>query len=457
MTDAVLRVPPNSIEAEQSVLGGLMLDPEAWDRVASRLDAADFYRRDHQLIFRAIGELSAKGRPCDAVTLGDWFESQGIAELVGGARYCIELANATPSAANVMAYVDIVRQKAMRRRLIDGCTKVIEQAWGSDGTAEELVDSAVGGLMRMQRGSRNAEWTAGQAVRMAWDHIVAARDAGGMVGVPTGLTSLDRNFGGLHPGDLYVIGARPAMGKTALLLGMTRHAAGEGLPVGLVSGEQPAEQVGQRLMALRSNVPAERMRSMRFEDDDWARLSESVGAQRDLPIWILDRAAPSIVEVARIARRWKREHGIRALYVDYLQRLTGAGEKRWEQVAEVARGLKNIARDLAIPVIALAQVVRGVEERKDKRPHMSDLCDSSEIEKEADQIATLYRDDYYHENSEHKGEAEIVIVKNRHGPTCFCRVAWVEQTMRFADLEPKRKAHGNDAAEAAAGQRSEAT
>ena len=431
-----LRIPPHSTDAEQAVLGGLMLSPEAWERIT--LGEEEFYRRDHQLIYRAISDLIGRGQPVDAITLGEHMEASGIAAQVGGSGYVLELAATTPSAANIGAYAKIVREKAQLRRMIDGCARIIEKAYspGNDD-ASTLLDAAIGGLMSMQRRDRKAEWSMREVLKQAFDRITYAYEHKGEIpGLTTGLAKLDEHLGGFHPSDLTVIGGRPAMGKTALLFGMAKCGATSGA-VGIISGEQPAVQLGLRMVSLGADVTASKMRSGKIDDEDWRRISRAIHDFHGLPIHVLDRSAPSITEVARCARRWKHEHNIQALYVDYLQRLEGPGDKAWERVAAVSKGLKNIARDLDIPVIALAQVNREVENRSDKRPGMSDLCDSSEIEKEADQVITIYRDDYYNPSSEDKGTAELAICKNRHGECAMARVAWLANTMRFADLHPK--------------------
>jgi replicative DNA helicase len=433
-----LRVPPHSVEAEQAVLGGLMISPAAWDRIGDMLGPDDFYRNDHRLIFKTIGEFANAGKPFDVLLLADRFEARGQNDDIGGPAYLLHLTNNTPSAANVAAYASIVAQKAMLRRLITGCTDVIARCFEGDETdPAALVDQTIGSLMTMQRTHHNAEWTLRDALRASWKRLAAAHaNPGQLVGITTGLSVLDNNLGGFHPSDLIVIGGRPAMGKTAMLLGMARAAALTGKPIALISGEQPMIQVGDRIAALGASVNASRMRNADLHEDDWGKLSAAVESQFKLPFHIYDRAAPSIGEVARVLRRWKREHGIAAVYVDYLQRLEGPGQKSYERVSAVTKGLKNIARELDVPVIALAQVKRDVEERSDKRPRMRDLCDSSEIEKEADQIVNIYRDDYYSPDSAHKGTAELLIEKNRHGPAGFARCAFVADHMRFADLEP---------------------
>lgn len=433
-----LRVPPHSIDAECAVLGGLLLSERSWDRIGDKLREEDFYRHDHQLIFRAIEALARAGGPFDAVTIGEWFERQGLAEQIGGSGYVIELASTTASAANIVAYAEIVREKAQLRRIIDGATRIMEAAWSpGDRTSTEVLDAAIAGMMGMHRQERRSEWSMREVLKLAFQRVQSAWEHPGEIpGLPTGLAKLDEHLGGLHESDLTVIGGRPAMGKTALLFGMAKHAAAAGHPVGIVSGEQPAVQLGMRMLSLSSGVHGSTMRSGKLNDEDWERISHAITADHQLPIHVLDRAAPSISEVARCARRWKHEHGVKAIYVDYLQRLDGPGEKTHERVAAVTKGLKNIARDLGIAVVALAQVKREVEARTDKRPRMADLCDSGEIEKEADQVITIYRDDYYRDGSPDAGTAELLIDKNRHGECAKVRVAWLAQTMRFANLDP---------------------
>jgi len=432
-----LRVPPHSIDSEQAVLGGLMLDERAWERIADKLNEDDFYRKDHRLIYRAIGDLAAKNQPVDAVTMGEWFEANGLAELVGGSNYVLQLANSTPSAANIGAYAKIVRDKATLRRLIDVANDLAGDGFDPSGRdPQEIIDTAVVRLMSMQHDDRNVEYTARQAAKKAYEALAAASLNGGALNtVPTGLADLDRILGGLHPGDFVVIGARASMGKTAFLVNAALHAACGGFPVGVISGEQPADQMASRMMALAGDVRATKFRTGQFEEHEWPRVTAAMTKVAGAPIWFLDRSSPSIAEVQRVARRWKKQHGIRALYVDYLQRLQAPGERRWESVGAAAKGLKDLARDLEIPVVVLAQVSRQVEVGgKGREPRLGDLSDSSEIEKEADQVLMLYREEYYQPDTPKKGIAKIIVEKNRHGPTGFVEVAWIGETMRFGNL-----------------------
>jgi replicative DNA helicase len=420
-----LRVPPSSVEAEQSVIGGLMLVPNALARVS--LTPEDFYRRDHQLIFRAIQELDRKAQPYDAVTLGEWFEAQGLGEQVGNGAYLVELASTTPSAANIGAYAAIVRDKAVLRALIEAATEMVSAGFNPDGKdSAEIVDAGIGALMRLAKQEAKHEATLEQAVRAAAIDMQEAHAAGGALrGIPSGFARMDARLGGWHSGDLIVIGARPAMGKTALLVNLAEYAAEREHCVGFISGEQSAMQLGQRALSRTSGIHAERMRSGNLDDEDWPKLTESVRRLIAHKFHILDRSAPTIDEIRRTARRWKQEHGMAALYVDYAQRIrVPKAQNRVEEVAEVARSMKEIARDLDVPVILLSQVVKNVDMREDKRPGMSDLANSDELVREADLIAMLYRDEVYNENSPAKGTAELNVEKNRHGPCSRTADGW---------------------------------
>lgn len=445
-----LRVPPHSAESEQSVLGGLMLVPQAYDVVAERIGEDDFYRREHRLIFRAIRELAAAGQPFDAVTLGEWFDRNGETGSIGGVAYLVELANNTPSAANITAYADIVRDKALRRKLIEAGTDLIGKAFGADADTQTLLADGIGGLMAMQKVESRAEYTLRQAMTLAYYEACKARELGGRIpGLTSGLEKLDRILGGWHDSDLVVIGARPAMGKTALLL---KFSMACGVPCGIISAEQPASQVGARIMAATSRVDASKLRNGDFDEEDLARLGGAIERLIKRDCLIYDRSNPSIADVTRMARKWKQQSGIRALFVDYVQRIEASNADRrtpkHERVGEVVRGLKTLARELEIPVVALCQVGRQVEARNDKRPSMGDMSDSSEIEKEADQILTLYREEVYFDagGQNEKGQqvrsgiAEISVEKNRHGPTGYVECAWLAATMRFENLEVTRAA-----------------
>lgn len=426
------RVPPNSIEAEQNVIGGLMLDQDRVEIVATKISEDDFYVRGHGVIFRGILALSAQGKPCDFVILSEWLERHGLLEESGGEDYLIRVCNETASAANVAEYAGIVKERAIRRRVIELAGSLSEDAYG--GSSEAIVDDAIAGLMKLQKTEARYEHTLRQAMSMAYKAAQDAGKLGGAIpGIPSGITKLDEILGGWHPSDLIVVGARPSMGKTALLLNFAVDAK---VPCGIISAEQPAQQMGARVLSIESRVEASKMRNGRFEAEDLQQLAFAVQRLVEHDCMIYDRSGPSITEVCRIARKWKKQNGIKILYLDYIQRIEGSDrrEKKHERVGEVSRELKNLARDLEIPVVALCQVNRTVDQRTDKRPSMGDMSDSSEIEKEADQILTLYRDEVYNDDSPDRGIAEINVEKNRHGPTGFVKCAWLAPTMRFKDL-----------------------
>ncbi|WP_412699158.1 replicative DNA helicase [Lysobacter zhanggongensis] len=426
------------MEAEQSVLGALMLVPAALAQVSDLLTADDFYRRDHQHIFRAIEELDCKGKPFDAVTLGEWFESRGMSEQVANGAYLIELASTTPSAANVRAYADIVRDKAILRKLVELGTSIANDGLQPDGRdSASIVDTAIADLMRMQRSTQECEFTMKQAVALAWDDASEAYTARGTIrGVPTGYNRMDKRLGGWHKGDLILIGARPSMGKTALMVNLALNAASEGHAIGIISGEQSAMQIGQRSIAAHAQVGAEQLRHGNIDEESWSKLGASVSRLRDGKVRIYDRSAPTLDELCRVARRWKQEFGIDVLFVDYLQRIRApkAGN-RIDEVAEVSRGLKTLARDLDIPVIALAQVKAEVDKRPgDKRPSLGDVANSDEATREADLIGFLYRDAVYNDETDDREVAELNFEKNRHGPTGRFKLRFDGATMKFSDL-----------------------
>lgn len=434
MTDNARQL-PNSHDAECSVLGALLLDPRTVPTVLDILTEPDFFNRRHQLIFRAIVELDGRREAFDAVTLGDWFAARGLGDITGGKGYILDLANNTPGSSGAASYARLVRAKAVKRLTIEIAERLNAAAWAPDTEATAVADDAILELMQLTRVNSCNELT----IREACDQVLSdiyntQQRAGALSGITTGIADLDEKLGGFHDGDLVEIAARPSIGKTSLLGKMTWAAAAAGSPVGLISAEQPGKQIAARLMSAAAKVAASRIRSCRFDDGEHSALLRTAEQVKRLPIWIMDRSAPHISEVERVARRWKMEHGIKALYVDYTQRLQGDGRERAERVGDVARRLKGIARDLGIPVVALAQVKREVETRNDKRPGMGDMSDSSDIEKEADVIACMYRDDYYNSRSDQAGTVELLIEKNRHGPTGMVRIGWDAKYMDFFDL-----------------------
>lgn len=429
------RIPPQAIDAEQAVIGGLMILPDAVNRIGS-LTEADFYRRDHRLIFRAILALADEGKPFDAVTLGEWFETKGQADQVS-MSYLIDIASNTPSAANVGAYAAIVAEKSLARRLIEAGTELANAGFAGDAKPEEVLDAAVRSLMALVQQNQACEFTLKQAVTLAFHDTREAYEAEGRLrGITTGYPRIDARLGGWHDGDLIFIGARPSMGKTALMVNLALNAAAAGHSVGVISGEQSAMQLGQRSIAVESRVPAEVMRNGRLDEEHWPRMNQAIMKLVGRNVRILDRSAPTLDEIARTARRWKQEHGLEVLFVDYLQRIRFKGaESRIEEVSEVARGLKTLARDLGVPVVCLAQVKAEVDKRNDCRPGLGDIANSDEATREADLIGFLYRDEVYKDETPDKGIAELNFEKNRHGPTGQFRLHFNAETMMFAPLE----------------------
>jgi replicative DNA helicase len=438
-----LRVPPQAIEAEQAVLGGLMLKPDAWDRIADQLVEEDFYRRDHQLIFRGIRELAEKSRPCDAITLGEWFAAQGLAEQIGGGAYLVELANGTPSAANIGAYAEIVRDKALLRRLIDVGTDIVNDGYQPEGRdGSELVaeaEQAIFAIAEAGSRSRSDFVNMHSALVEAYDVLQTRYQAGGNVtGLPTGYTEFDEMTAGLQPTDLVILAARPSMGKTALALNMAEYAAFRSKrAVAVFSMEMSASQLALRLISSVGRINAHRLRTGQLEEEDWSRVTSAISQLKGAKIFIDDTPALSPEVLRSKARRLKREHDLGMIVVDYLQlmQVPGNTENRATEISEISRGLKALAKELNVPVVALSQLNRSLETRQDKRPMMADLRESGAIEQDADLIVFIYRDDYYNkESSPDKGLAEIIIGKQRNGPTGSTKLKFFGEYTRFDNL-----------------------
>lgn len=411
--------------AEEAVLGGLLLDNERYYDVATVLSAEQFTNAGRSRLFALIRDRVLAGEPADAVTIGeldpDLFS------------YAIDLAQNTPGASGVPAYAGIVRGNWQRRMAANIGATLVSSARAGDPDA---VNTALSKLLSLNSTVTECEYTGKQALRQAWRAVEEAHANGGKLpGITTGLGVLNDILGGFHNSDLTVVGGRPAMGKTAFLGGLTEAAANDKRRPGVISAEQPAVQMAMRRLSMISSVPASMLRSGQFQDEDWSKLQSGMETALGRDMWIYDRSAVTLDELVGIARKWKHTHDIGILFIDYAQRIKVPGcRDRIQEVSEVAMGMKNLARDLNIPVVALAQVKAAVESRPDKRPNAGDLANSDELTREADQILMLYRDEVYNLESQHKGIAEILIEKNRHGPTGFKKVAFLQETMRFADL-----------------------
>ncbi len=440
-----LRVPPHSIDAEQSVLGGLMLAPDALDRVADRLAEQDFYRKDHRLIWRAINELANKGMPCDAVTLGDWFDTNGLAEMAGGAGYLIELANNTPSAANITAYAEIVREKSVLRQLIDAGTSITEDGYRPQGqSVQEVLENAEQRVFHIaESGARGKKDSVSmrEAVKDAF-RLLSERyeNRGQLTGITTGFTDLDNLTSGLQPSDLIIVAARPSMGKTAFALNIAETAALRNKkPVAVFSMEMSSSQLAFRLISSVGRIHQQRLRNGDLEEEDWPRVSNAISILSEAKIFIDDTPSLSPVELRSRSRRLHREHGgLGLIVVDYLQlmQVPGSKENRATEISEISRSLKGLAKELNVPVVALSQLNRSLEQRADKRPMMSDLRESGAIEQDADVIMFIYRDEYYNKETQDKGMAEIIIGKQRNGPTDTCKLTFLGQYTKFENYAP---------------------
>lgn len=437
-----LRIPPHSIEAEQAVLGGLMLAPGAWDRIADRIKEDDFYRHDHRLIFRAIATLAEKGEPVDAVTLGEWFDSQGEAELIGGGAYIIEIASTTPSAANIVSYASIVREKSVFRQLIDISADLGNSAYHPDGrTPAEVLADAEQRIFKVGETGGRAEAFTGmkEAVKETF-RILRDRytNRGTPTGLPTGYFDFDATTLGLQPSDLIIVAGRPAMGKTSFAMNIVEHAScAMKRPVAVFSMEMSTNQLTQRLVASLGRIDSTRLRSGHLEDEDWSKLTVALQQLQEAKIFIDDTPALSPTELRARCRRLAREqHGLGLIVIDYLQlmQVPGNKENRATEISEISRSLKALAKELHVPVIALSQLNRSLESRADKRPVMADLRESGAIEQDADMIVFLYRDEYYHPESGEKGVAEVIIGKHRHGPTGMVKLAFEGRYVRFSNL-----------------------
>lgn len=441
--DAV-RTPPHSVEAEQAVLGGLMLDNSTWDQIADRLNEGDFYRQDHRLIFRAIRELTEDEKPCDAVTLAEWLDNQQLLDQAGGLAYLGLLARDTPSASNVRAYADIVRERSVLRQLIRIGGEIAGGAYSPEGrTPQQLVEEAERRVFeiaeqgtRRNKGFENIRGLLTRAV----DRIDALfHSQSSITGLSTGLNNFDEMTAGLQRGDLVIVAGRPSMGKTSFAMNIAEHAAiGSKTPTAIFSMEMAAEQLVMRLISSLGRIDQSKVRTGKLGEDDWPRITSAVKLMSEAPIFIDDTGALTPTEIRARARRLKREHGLGLVIVDYLQlmQIPGTRENRATEISEISRALKALAKELDVPVIALSQLNRNLEQRPNKRPVMSDLRESGSIEQDADVIVFIYRDEVYNEESPDKGTAEIIIGKQRNGPIGMVRATFLGRFTRFENYIP---------------------
>jgi len=439
-----LKVPPHSVEAEQSLLGGLLIDNTAWDRLGGVLTDKDFYRPEHALIYKVIQRLIGDNHPADVITVHEAVKSEQGGDLVG-IDYLNSLAQSTPSAANIKGYADIVRDRSILRRLIEVSDNIVNSAFVPEGrSVRTLLDEAESRILQIgEEGSRKADYLEIEpllkTVVARIDELYNRQGGSDITGIATGFIDLDKQTSGLQKGDLVIIAGRPSMGKTAMALNIAENVAlAEGLPVVIFSMEMSGEQLASRLLGSVGRVDQSRMRTGKLQDDEWPRVTDAIARLSNTQILIDETGALSSLELRARARRIARNFGgtLGLVVIDYLQLMSGSGsENRATEISEISRSLKSLAKELQCPVVALSQLNRGLEQRPNKRPIMSDLRESGAIEQDADLIIFIYRDEVYHpDTTQDKGMAEIIIGKQRNGPIGTVRLSWQGPYTKFDNL-----------------------
>ena len=443
---AQLRIPPHSMEAESSVLGGLLLDNKSWEQVADLLSEGVFYRYEHQQVYLGISALINASRPADVITVYEYLQSIGKAEEVGGLGYLNALAQYVPSASNIRRYAEIVRERAILRKLVTASDEIATNAFNTQGKpVPQILDEAEQKIFqigeegsRLKQGFQNMD----QLAVILMDRVNQMADSpNDITGVPSGFVDFDKMTSGMQAGDLIVLAARPSMGKTALAINIAEHVAlNEGLPVAVFSMEMGASQLAIRIVGSIGRIDQQRLRTGKLNQEEWPRLTEAIEKLRNVSLHIDETPSLTPMELRANARRLARTCGkLGLIVVDYLQLMSGNtssnnGDNRATEIGEISRGLKMLAKELQCPVIALSQLNRSVETRTDKRPMMSDLRESGAIEQDADVIMFIYRDDYYNKDSKEPGVAEIIIGKHRNGPTGTVKLAFLKPLTRFESL-----------------------
>jgi replicative DNA helicase len=433
------RLPPHNLEAEQSVLGSLLIDRDAIIKIASFLKPEDFYLSGNGLIYSAVLDLYNRREPTDMITLSDELTRRVQYDQAGGLAYLSSLLSAVPTAVHVEYYARIVERTATLRRLIDAGTQVVDIGFRDGIDTEEALDAAERAIFDVSQRRQTKDWTSmGEVLDKFFDQIdYLQQHRGDVVGVATGYSDMDQMTGGLQRSDLIILAARPSMGKTSLALGMAYGAAVvHKRTVGIFSLEMSAEQLVQRILSMETGVDSHRLRLGQIDDNEWEKISRAFGRLSEAPMYVDDSSSSSIMDVRSKARRLQAEQGLDLIIVDYLQLMSGRRtENRVQEISEISRGLKGLARELNVPVVALSQLSRAVESRSDHRPMLSDLRESGSIEQDADIVMFIYREDKYEEDSEKKGIAEIIIAKHRNGPVGSVNLRFFDRTARFADLE----------------------
>ncbi|GEO27278.1 replicative DNA helicase [Alicyclobacillus acidoterrestris] len=449
VNDSMLRMPPQQVEAEQAVLGAMLISEDAVNEALELLEAEDFYRSAHQSIYRAMREVYDAGQPIDVVTVAAALRNRDDAlDQVGGAEYLADLAAAMPTALHVGQYAQIVREKALLRRIIAAATDIAEEGYSQELPASDVLADAEKRILELSQFQKTRDFThISDVLETTFERIeqLYASD-GSITGVPTGYSELDRMTSGFQKSDLIIVAARPSVGKTAFALNVAQNVAvRHGVPVAIFSLEMSKDQLVQRMLCAEAYIEGQKLRTGSLDDDDWPKLSMGVSALSNSPIYIDDSPGITVPEMRSKLRRLKLEKGLGLVVIDYLQLIhgrRGSGENRQQEISEISRSLKQLARELEVPIVSLGQLSRSVEQRQDKRPMLSDIRESGSIEQDADIVAFLYRDDYYDHETERQNIIEIIIAKQRNGPVGKVELVFLKNYNKFVNLE---KSHQQEA------------
>jgi replicative DNA helicase len=443
VTSDIDRLPPQNLEAELAVLGAILIDPSSVDDVAGILSAEDFYRDAHREVFEAVIELlnQGGGHQIDVITVSEQLRHRGTLDNVGGLAFLMELAQVVPTAAHAVYYAEIVHEKAVLRRLIETGSRVVGMAFQAETPPDEILEQAQHALSELAQKGRREPERLHRVLVQALERVEKLAGQNGLAGLSTGFPDLDRLTSGLQPADFLVVAARPSMGKTNFCLNIARHVAlRERATVAIFSLEMSREQLAMRLMAAEADIDGQRLRNGDLGEEQWQRLTQALGRLGDAPIYIDDSAGLSPLELAAKARALHRRIPLGLIIIDYLQLMSGRqrSENRQQEISEISRSLKGLARELDVPVLTLSQLSRAVESRTDKHPMLSDLRESGAIEQDADLVAFIYRDDYYVKDSESQGQAEVIVAKQRNGPTGTVHLAFRKDTGKFLSITAER-------------------